>query len=116
MLFRSALALAEVPLDRSFLEAVTVPDTITDPDERDKEFKALARRLTNKLGGTIRRYRKIAGNELHNFALRTVNDPGDEAEGHLGVGVRVWRVEDSKPEDKTPSTPPAPPAPPAPQA
>lgn len=83
------LALSEVPLDNSFLETVTVPDTITDAGERAKEFKALARKMTNKIGGAIRRYRKVAGNELHNFALRTVDD---DTYGH---GVRVWRVADT---------------------
>lgn len=98
-----AVALSEVPLELSFLEPVVVPDTITDAAERDKEFKALARKLTNKIGGAIRRFRKTEPNA--NFQLRTVNDP------KLGVGVRVWRVADKAPE-AAPAVPPAPPAPP----
>lgn len=96
-----ATALAEVPMGKSFLEQVEVPESITDAAEREKAFKDMARKLTNKIGGTIRRHRK--SNPLHNFALRTVNDD------KLGRGVRVWRVADSEPQASGAGTPPPPP-------
>lgn len=100
-----AIALGEVPITKSFLEAVTVPDTITDEGERAKEFTALAKRATNRVSGAIRRFKKA--NPLANFQLRTVND------ATLGHGVRVWRVADSTEAPAAPATPPAPPAPPS---
>lgn len=84
-----AKKLAAVPLDKSFLEAVTISDSISDPAERKNAFDEAAKKLTNRIGGAIRRHRSIAGNELHNFALRTVNDDT------MGRGVRIWRVQDA---------------------
>lgn len=100
--------LTDVPVGLSFLEAVTVPDTITDAAEREKAFKEAARKKTNQIGGAIRRFRKNAANANRNYGLRTVNDDT------LGHGVRVWRVADTE----TPAAPaaPVPPAPPAPPA
>lgn len=90
------VALAEVPVGMSFLEKVEVPAAITDPEEREKEFKALVRKLTNRVSGAIRRHRDSKDNTAyaaHNFQLRTVHDD------KLGHGVRVWRVADSTPEE-----------------
>lgn len=73
----------------SFLEAVSVPDTITDPKERDAAFKADCRKVTNRIGGAIRRLRAKDAYKPRNYAIRTV---GDEK---LGFGVRVWRTADT---------------------
>lgn len=119
-----AQKLAGVPIDLSFIEDVTVPATITDATERANAFKEAAKKLTNKIGGAIRRHRAKAGNEAHNFALRTVDDDT------MGHGVRVWRVADSTAEEiaqakakaaekaskavaSVSPTPPPPPPPPA---
>lgn len=72
----------------SFLEAVTVADTITDPKERDAAFKAECRKVTNRIGGAIRRLRAKDEYKARNYAVRTVGD------ARLGFGVRVWRVAD----------------------
>jgi hypothetical protein len=72
---------------QSFLIDVKVPATITNETEKAKAFKDEARRISNRIGGAIKRFRK--SNPLANFATRTVNDDT------LGVGVRVWRSEDS---------------------
>lgn len=81
----SAIArkLQAMPVGASFLEAVTVPDTIKDDAERDKVFKETARTLSNRLSGTIRRFKK-SNPDANDFELRTVNDDT------LGRGVRVW--------------------------
>lgn len=113
-----AKALKLVPLDRSFLEPVKIADTITDAAEQKKAFAAEARKVTNRIGGAIRRLHKTQPEA--NFAMRTVNDPT----GPLGVGVRVWRVKDSTAEELAEkaakaaaakaakaATPPPPPAP-----
>lgn len=75
----------EMPIGSSFLLDVTVPETIKDEKEREKAAKEGARKLSNKISGAIRRFRKA--NPGYNFAIRTVNDDT------LGRGVRVWRVE-----------------------
>lgn len=80
--------LAAMPVGASFLEPVTVPDTIKDEAEREKVFKENARTVSNRLSGAIRRFKK--NNEGFEFAMRTVNDATS------GVGVRVWRVEAAK--------------------
>ena len=77
--------LAAMPVGASYLEPVTVPDTIKGDVERDKAFKEIARTTSNRMSGVIRRFKK--NNEATEFAIRTVNDPV------LGQGVRVWRVE-----------------------
>lgn len=73
----------EMPVGASFLTEVNVPATITDAKERDKAFKEEARKVSNKLSGAIRRFKK--SNDGYNFAIRTVDG-----------GVRVWRVEADK--------------------
>lgn len=73
----------------SFLEAVSVPDTITDPKERDAAFKADCRKVTNRIGGAIRRLRAKDEYKARNYAVRTVGD------AKLGFGVRVWRTADT---------------------
>lgn len=77
--------LAAMPFGASYLEPVTVPDTIKGDVERDKAFKEIARTTSNRVSGVIRRFKK--NNENTEFTIRTVNDPV------LGQGVRVWRVE-----------------------
>lgn len=75
------------PIGKSFLEEVTVPETITDANERKTAFKEEARRVSNRVSGTIRRLRK--DHPERNYAIRTVNDT------KMGQGVRVWREADS---------------------
>lgn len=79
----------------SILIPVTVDAAITDPKERDAAFIAACKTIQNRVAGTIRRHRKIAGNENLNFSVRKVGDD------KLGFGVRVWRDEDT-------AVPPAP--------
>lgn len=81
--------LKAMPVGASFLETVTVPETITDANEREKSFKELAKTVTNRLSGATRRFAK--SNAGYAFALRTVNDDV------LGRGVRVYRVEAEAP-------------------
>lgn len=75
----------------SYLIAVTVPAEVTDAAERQKQFKASARTVTNRVGGIIRRHRKANDGEhkLKNFSVRTVMDE------KLGFGVRIWRDADA---------------------
>jgi len=80
--------LAAMPVGASFLEPVSVPETIKDEAEREKVFKENARTVSNRLSGAIRRFKK--NNEGFEFAMRTVND------ATAGTGVRVWRVEAAK--------------------
>lgn len=80
--------LAAMPVGASFLESVSVPETIKDEAEREKVFKENARTVSNRLSGAIRRFKK--NNDGFEFAMRTVNDATS------GVGVRVWRVEAAK--------------------
>lgn len=77
--------LKAVPVGKSFLEEVKVPETITDATERAKAFKDEARRASNRITGAVRRFKKA--NAGYEFAIRTVDDDT------LGHGVRVWRVE-----------------------
>lgn len=81
----TAAKLAALPVGASFLEPVTVPDTIKSADEREKAFKEAARTASNRLSGAIRRFKK--SNSGYEFAMRTVNDT------EMGSGVRVWRQE-----------------------
>ncbi len=77
----------------SYLIKVEVDATVTDPEERVKTFKAIARTVTNRVGGIIRRHRKADGdaNKAKNFSVRTVMDD------KLGYGVRIWRDADEAP-------------------
>lgn len=77
--------LKNCPIGASFLEEVTVPESVKD-SERDAVFKELVRKRSNSVAGTIRRLKK--SNPNFNFETRTVNT--DE----LGHGVRIWRFED----------------------
>lgn len=115
-------ALAGLSIDQMILEPIDVPASITDEGERDKEFKAMARKLQNRIGGAIKRHRGQEGNALHNFAQRVLNQPSDnEDENYVGVGI--WRVADKTEAElaeekaaadaaKAAKVPPAPPAPP----
>ena len=73
--------LEAMPVGASYLEPVTVPDTVTDEAEREKTFKEKARSTTNRLSGLVRRFKKNHAD--YEFALRTV----------AGQGVRVYRIE-----------------------
>jgi hypothetical protein len=94
----TAQRLAAMPVGASFLEAVTVPDTIKKEDERAASFREQARAVANRLSGAIRRFRDK--DPVKRFELRTVSDDT------LGYGVRVYRVADqavdpaAKPEAK----------------
>lgn len=77
--------LKNCPVGASFLEEVTVPESVKD-SEREAVFKELVRKRSNSVAGTIRRLKK--SNPNFNFETRTVNT--DE----LGHGVRIWRFED----------------------
>lgn len=52
------------------------------------DFKDEARKISNRMSGAIRRFRK--NNPDVYFSARTV----DDATGPLGRGVRVWRVKE----------------------
>lgn len=80
----TAEKLKAMPVGASFLEAVTVPETIKDADEREKAFKEAARTVSNRLSGAVRRFKKAEPS--YEFVMRTVNDD------KMGHGVRVWRV------------------------
>lgn len=73
----------------SFLVDVAIPESITDEAERLKAFKEEARKVANRISGSVRRHRKTPGSEKQTFAIRVVND------GTLGKGVRVWREKDA---------------------
>lgn len=57
-------------------------------DAKDDAFKDEARKISNRMSGAIRRFRK--NNPDAHFSARTV----DDATGPLGRGVRVWRVKE----------------------
>jgi len=78
--------LMECPVEHSFLEEVTVADTITDPKERLAAFREEQNKVANRANGAIRRYKAKAGNEGTEFAVRKVNDDAQ------GRGVRIWKV------------------------
>jgi len=66
-----------------FFVAVSVPDSITDPAERDKALKDEARKASNRLSGIARRVAKADASL--NFALRTkVQDDK--------MGIVVYRI------------------------
>lgn len=71
---------ADMTAGQSFLMPVSVPETIKDEKEKAKAFKEEARKLSNRISGAIRRFKK--NNPGANFAVRTVDN-----------GVRVWRTE-----------------------
>ena len=60
---------------------------LVEVDATDEAFKDEARKISNRMSGAIRRFRK-SNPDVH-FSARTV----DDAKGPLGRGVRVWRVE-----------------------
>jgi hypothetical protein len=67
-----------------FFVAVSIPDSITDPTEREKALKEEARKTSNRLSGIARR---VAGADPSaNFALRTRNA------GQEGGGIVVYRI------------------------
>lgn len=76
--------LSLVPVGKSFLIAVTVPDTVK-AEERDAVFKENQRKTNNSVSGTIRRFKKAHAG--YDFTARSVNDD------NYGHGVRVWRIE-----------------------
>lgn len=82
--------LEAMPVGASYLEPVTVPDTVTDAAEREKTFKEKAKSTTNRLSGLVRRFKKNHAD--CEFALRTV----------AGQGVRVYRIE--KAAEQAPAT------------
>lgn len=73
----------------SFLDAITVADTITDPAERAKSFNEQASKAKNRVGGVIRRIKE--SNKERNFVALVVGD------ATYGYGVRVWRKADTAP-------------------
>jgi hypothetical protein len=75
-----------------FFVPVSIPDSITDPAERDKALKEEARKTSNRLSGIARR---VAGADPSaNFALRTKTE-GDK------MGIVVYRIAPvDKPEAK----------------
>lgn len=81
------LKLKAMNVGQSFIEAVTVDASVTDPTERAKAFAEKCRTVSNRLSGAIRRFRK-GGGEGMNFTIRTVS-----SDTH-GYGVRVWRTPD----------------------
>lgn len=81
--------LQAVPVGKSFLVPVTVPETITDATERAKAFKEGQRRTSNSLSGAIRRFKKTE--PVKNFSIRSVGD------ATYGFGVRVFREPDNTP-------------------
>jgi hypothetical protein len=83
-----AKKLKAVPVSKSFIEKVTVAATITDPAEREKDFKAQCKTVINRVGGAIRRLRKVTEYANRQYAVRTVADE------KLGFGVRIWREAD----------------------
>lgn len=76
--------LQAMPVGKSFLEAVTVPDSVVGA-EREKVFTELSRKVANRLSGAARRFTKA--NPAYAFEIRTVRDD------KLGHGVRIWRKE-----------------------
>jgi len=84
----TAKRLAAIPVGKSWLEPVVVPDTITDAGERKTAFAEEAKKIQNRLTGAIRRHKKIDGNGLQSFSVLRVDDDT------LGHGVRVYRNAD----------------------
>lgn len=99
--------LAGMNVGQSFLIPVTVPTTLTNPDnsvktytdaERTVMFKAECRKISNRISGAIRRHRKDPENKLHAFAVRQVGDANTDKSG-----VRVWRQADETPAPAAPA-------------
>lgn len=91
--------LLHMPEGKSFIETVTVPETIVGDEERLAEFKRVAKAISNRLAGAIRRLR-LQNNgalEARNYAMRVVMD------AKLGYGVRVWREQDTSAAQNTPA-------------
>lgn len=74
-----------------FFVPADVPDTITDPAERDKAAKDFCTKLINRFTSVARRIRKDHG-ETHDFTFRKARDP--EAEDGTGQwGIVVYRIQ-----------------------
>lgn len=67
----------------AFRVPVTVPDTITDVEERAKALKEASKKLVNSIGGVTRRL--VKADATLAFTVRPVEDGGQ----HF---VKVWRV------------------------
>lgn len=86
------LPLRDGPNKASFIEGITVSESITDEKERAAQFADDAKRVRNKITGAISRHLKalratgVKDADLPKFTVRTVNSAG------LGTGVRVYRV------------------------
>lgn len=87
--------LSAIPVGKSWLEPVgEVSDSITDPKEREKALKELAKKVQNRIQGDIRRHKAVEANKRHNFSVLFVNDE------QRGTGVRVYRNEDADPKPR----------------
>jgi hypothetical protein len=74
----------------SFFVATEVPETITDPAEREKAAKDGCAKLVNRFTSVARRVRK--NHPDHDFTFRKSRDP--EAEDGTGAwGIVVYRIE-----------------------
>ncbi|MFN3612580.1 hypothetical protein [Tepidimonas sp.] len=71
--------LASMNVNQSFLVATSAPASISDPAERAKALGEENRRVSNRLSGVVRRFKKTDASK--SFAIRTVDG-----------GVRVWRT------------------------
>lgn len=88
----------------SFFIPATVPDTITEAKEREKEAKADVRRISNRMSGVARRITKQE--PTRRYAMRTVKE-------NDVWGLRVYRLEDGEAPAPAPAAAPPPPPPPA---
>ena len=73
-----------------FFVPADVPETITDPAEREKAAKANTSKLINRYTSIARRLRK-AHPDTHDFTFRKVRDP-NAADGTGDWGVQVFRI------------------------
>ncbi len=75
-----------------FFVPAEVPETVTDPAERDKAAKDGCRKLVNRFTSVSRRIRK-ANSETHDYTFRQARDP-NAPEGTQGNwGIIVYRIE-----------------------
>lgn len=74
-----------------FFVPAEVPDTITDPAERDKAAKDGCGKLVNRFTSISRRIRK-ANNETHDFTFRKSRDP-EVADDKGEWGIVVYRIQ-----------------------
>jgi len=68
-----------------------VPDTITDPAEREKAAKANTPKLVNRFTSISRMIRKTMG-ETHDYAFRKARDPS-VADDKGTWGILVYRIQ-----------------------